>query len=288
MTAVPDEGASQLKPAQVIGGLLVVAHQYPPALGEPTQGAFHHPPSGGKGFLAPSVQLLLPNAPDMRTVPEGSNGPVAGGIVIPLVQAQVLGAFRACHYDALQGRPQEFRVMATTLARVSQPPPRSGGRQLRPPGCSACSQLCPGRWGCVQWRPPNRALPMEQSADCHSQSTPPNSWHSSIRAAQMPSSTPPPTQRWKVRWMVLSSPNSLGKWFHWQPLRIRKIMPSSIFPWSARLRPRALGRSNCNITGSIRSQRSSGTSRIVGNGFPSSTIHLHPSLGIILPTTLSH
>ena len=94
-----------------MGGLLVVAHQYPPALGEPTQGAFHHPPSGGKGFLAPSVQLLLPNAPDMRTVPEGSNGPVAGGIVIPFVQAQVLGAFRACHYDALQGRPQEFRVM---------------------------------------------------------------------------------------------------------------------------------------------------------------------------------
>ena len=79
----------------------------------------------------------------------------------------------------------------------------------------------------------------------------------------MPASTPHSTQRWKVRcckvrWMVLSSPNSLGKWFHWQPLRIRKIMPSSIFRWSARLRPLALGGSNCNITGSIRSQRSSG------------------------------
>ena len=28
MTAVPDEGTSQLKQAQVVGGLLVVAHQY--------------------------------------------------------------------------------------------------------------------------------------------------------------------------------------------------------------------------------------------------------------------
>ena len=170
-------------------------------------------------------------------------------------------------FGCLPGVP--LRCSPRSASRVSchgrwlQPPPRSGVRRLRPPGCSACSQLCPGRWGCVQWRPPNRALPMEQSADCHSQSTPPNSWHSAIRAAQMPASTPHSTQRWKVRcckvrWMVLSSPNSLGKWFHWQPLRIRKIMPSSIFRWSARLRPLALGGSNCNITGSIRSQRSSG------------------------------
>ena len=50
MTAVPDEGASQLKQAQVIGGLLVVAHQYPPALGEPTQGAFHTHRRAGKVF----------------------------------------------------------------------------------------------------------------------------------------------------------------------------------------------------------------------------------------------
>ena len=49
--------------------------------------------------------------------------------------------------------------------------------------------------------------------------------------------------------MVLSSPNSLGKWFHWQLLRIRKIMPSSILRWSALLRPLALGGSNSSITG---------------------------------------
>ena len=72
--------------------------------------------------------------------------------------------------------------------------------------------------------PPKRAFPIEQSADCHSQFTPSNSRHSSIRTAQTPSSTPRSTHRWKVRWMVLSSPRSLGKWFHWQELRIRKMM----------------------------------------------------------------
>ena len=53
--------------------------------------------------------------------------------------------------------------------------------------------------------------------------------------------------------MVLSSPKSLGKWFHWQELRIRKMTPSSIFRWSTRLRPFGLGGSNSKITGSIRS-----------------------------------
>ena len=171
--------------------------------------------------------------------------------------------------------------------RWLQPPLRSRVRLLRRPGCSSCSQLCPGRWGFVQRRP-KRALPIEQSADCHSQFTPPNSWHSSIRTAQMPSSAPLPTQRWKIRWIVLSSPNSLGKWFHWQPLRVRKTVPSSIFRWSTRLRPLDLSGSNSSITGSIRSQGSSGTSQILGNGFPSSTIHLHPPLGIIPPTTSTH
>ena len=141
MTAVPDEGASQLKQAQVIGGLLapdIVAHQYPPALGallaQPTKGAFHHPPSGGKGFLAPwKVQLLLPNAPDMRTVPEGSNGPVAGGIVIPSRHRFWVPSGPATTMLHIQGRPQEFRCPWDVGLLV--PPPRQAGgphRQLRP------------------------------------------------------------------------------------------------------------------------------------------------------------
>ena len=75
--------------------------------------------------------------------------------------------------------------------------------------------------------------------------------------------------------MVLSSPSSLGKWFHWQELRIRKMTPSSIFRWSTRLRPLALGGSNSKITGSIRSHRSSGISHIVGRLSLFPIIHYH-------------
>ena len=87
MTA-PEVSTYKLEQAQVIGRP-VVAHQYRPALWKPYPGAFYDPPSGGEGFLAPLVQLLLPNAPDMRTVLVGGNGLVAYGIVIPFVQAQV-------------------------------------------------------------------------------------------------------------------------------------------------------------------------------------------------------
>ena len=75
--------------------------------------------------------------------------------------------------------------------------------------------------------------------------------------------------------MVLSFPSSLGKWFHWQELRIRKMTPSSIFRWFTRLRPFALGGSNSKITGSIRSHRSSGISHIVGRVSLFPIIHHH-------------
>jgi hypothetical protein len=81
--------------------------------------------------------------------------------------------------------------------------------------------------------------------------------------------------------MVLSSPNPQGKWFHWQELLIRKMMPSSIFRWFTRLRPFALGGSNFKITGSIRSHRSSGTSYIDGKIPPFPIIHHHKSFPYI-------
>ena len=144
--------------------------------------------------------------------------------------------------------------------------------------------LAPVRGIASNGAPPKRAFPMEQSADCHSQSTPSNSRHFSIRAAQIPSITPRSTQRWKVRWMVLSSPNSLGKWFHWQELRIRKMTPSSIFRWFTRLRPFALGGSNSKITGSIRCHRSSGISQIVGRDSLFPIIYHHTGFPYLTPT----
>ena len=188
-----------------------VAHQYCPALGQPGQGAFHHP------------TLFLP---DWSRSAGYGDGECGNGTSIPFVFWAVssrnggLSGFGAGHDYTLQSPLQQLRVVDVGSGHHHAQPPSASRR-------SSCSPLYPGPWGWVQW-----ALPMEQSADCHSQFTPPNSWHSSIRTAQMPSSAPHPTQRWKVRWIVLSSPNSSGKWFHWQPLRIRKTIPSSIFRWS--------------------------------------------------------
>ena len=273
MTAVPDKGTSQLEQTKVIGWPLVVAYQYRPALGPPAQGAFHHPPPSRVGFLARLVQFLFANTPDVRLVSGVSDGPVADGIVMPLVQTQVLGAFRPLHHYALQRRPEEFRIVDIS----------SGHHYAQWPACRAdqdaflAPSLAPVRGIASNSAPPKRAFPMEQSADCHSQFTLSNSRHSSIRTAQMPSSTPRSTQRWKARWMVLSSPSSLGKWFHWQELRIRKMTPSSIFRWFTRLRPFTLGGSNSKITGSIRSHRSSGISHIVGRVSLFPIIHHHTS-----------
>ncbi len=111
MTAVPDKGTCQLEQTKVIGWLLVVAHQYRPALGQPAQGAFHHSPPRWVGLLARLVQFLLANMPDMRLVSRVGDSSVACGVVIPLVQAQVLDAFRTVHHYALQRRPEEFRVV---------------------------------------------------------------------------------------------------------------------------------------------------------------------------------
>ena len=99
-----------------------------PALGQPAQGAFHHPPPPGRvGLLARLVHYF--SSPIRRICGWSSgfgDGLVAGGIVIPLVQAQVLGAFRPLHHYALQRRPEEFRIVDISLLVVAAPP-RSGG-----------------------------------------------------------------------------------------------------------------------------------------------------------------
>ena len=226
MTAVPDEGASQLKQAQVIGGLLVVAHQYPPALGEPTQGAFHHPPSGGNGMviLAPSVQLLLPNAPDMRTdYRKAATVPMAGGTLsYPLPRHRFWVPSGPATTMLSKRRPQEFRVMDGILA------PATDHAQGWPGNAAStdwkrCSLLAPsfapvGGVASIWRPPPTAALPMEQSADCHSQSTQNCVIQllSILRSGQprcppAPHLPPSAFPGSGIRWMVLSSPNLPGQ-----------------------------------------------------------------------------
>ncbi len=77
---------------------------------------------------------------------------------------------------------------------------------------------------------------------------------------------PPSTHRWNQSWTVLLGPYRSGSWSHWQPLRIRKMIPLSIFRQLATLRPVAFLGQNALRIGSIRRQSSSGISQIVANG----------------------
>jgi hypothetical protein len=77
---------------------------------------------------------------------------------------------------------------------------------------------------------------------------------------------PPWTHRWNQSWTVLLGPYRSGIFSHWQPLRIRKMIPLSIFLQLATWRPVAfLGQYSLRM-GSIRRQSSSGISQIVPSG----------------------
>ena len=100
---------------------------------------------------------------------------------------------------------------ASCHGRLLRPLPHSVDRHLPRRGHFVCCRPCHGLWCWDESHPTKRALPMAQSADCHSQSTPPSSSHPSTKTAQIRCSTPSSTQRWNVRWMVLSAPSSLGR-----------------------------------------------------------------------------
>jgi hypothetical protein len=79
--------------------------------------------------------------------------------------------------------------------------------------------------------------------------------------------TPPSDQRWNQSWTVLLGPNLAGSCSHWQPLRMRKMIPLSTFRQLATLRPVGFLGQNSRRMGSIRSQSASGISQMVGSGF---------------------
>ena len=101
-------------------------------------------------------------------------------------------------------------VAQPPLTPVSPPTAWHRGRSLPPPLCSVghhlhlreCCAWFPaslGRSDCDRLHPPKRALPIEASADCHSQSTPPNSSQRDWMAAQMQGNTPADSHLWNVR-----------------------------------------------------------------------------------------
>jgi hypothetical protein len=146
--------------------------------------------------------------------------------------------------------------------------PRPGGHRRRQPARFLCSPFSRDPWGfCPPFSPPKRALPSRPSAACHCQSTAPSSSHAAANSAQMRCMTPPADQRWNQSWTVLLGPNLRGNWSHWQPERIRKMMPLRAWRQLAWCRPVALAGQNSWRMGRTRSQRASGTSQIVASGW---------------------
>ena len=135
----------------------------------------------GLGALAERSVHSPPQWPDVRTVLEGSNGPVAGGIVIPFVQAQVPNWVPSGRATTMLSRVGLKSFVSWTLAPATVHA-QGSARRVDQDALLAPS-FAPVGGVASNGAPPKRALPMEQSADCHSQSTPPNS-----------SDSPPPEQ----------------------------------------------------------------------------------------------
>ena len=70
--------------------LLLVPNQNAPTLRQPPQRSFHHPPTRRIAFVAPRIQFLLPNSPNMRLIAVSCDSLVSCRIVISFVQTQML------------------------------------------------------------------------------------------------------------------------------------------------------------------------------------------------------
>ena len=165
-----------MEQTKVIGCLLVVAHQYRPALGQPAQGAFHHPPPCRVGLLARLVQFLFANTPDVRLVSGFGDGRWPVGLSYPLSRHRF---WTPSGRSTTMLSIEEFRVVDISSGHHHAQWP--AGPVDQDAFLASCLPTVRGIASDTK-----RAFPMEQSADCHSQYTPSNSRHSSIRAAQNP------------------------------------------------------------------------------------------------------
>lgn len=112
--AEPKESAGELEEAEEVLGLLLVAHQQSTTPAQPTQGPFDHPATGWHTALGRRAPLL-PDPPDVWDIPSRCQGLPSRRVVVPLVQAEVLGGLlaqrRPLHYDGIQRGSQQLGVV---------------------------------------------------------------------------------------------------------------------------------------------------------------------------------
>src|SRR5215213_2508286 len=269
LTPIPQQDAGHLDQPQVVGSLLVVAYQYGPAFRQPPQCTFHHPTPDSVSHPHHRV------SPRRSCGCEGRSPSVRRSPSLALCRSPCPGT--GAHNKALVRWERAIRPrwgIERGLQQLEVGHVRSGyhHRKRTAIGLDQQGAFEPvfgsvGGIGAYEI-PPKRALPMAPSAACHSKSTPPSSSHSSMSFSQMRSNTPSSTHLCKVRCTEESSGNSsLGSWFHWQPLRILKMIASRAWRWSMHGRPVHFGASCSSRIGSMMIHNSSGTLHIVASGF---------------------
>src|ERR687898_906415 len=268
LTPIPQQDTGYLDQTQIVGGLLIVAHQDGPALREPTQCTLHYPSPRRVSLLSLRVFLLFTDLADVRGVAVTLEHFPSRLFVVALVQAQVLmrrlfGEFGTLDDDGIKRCLQKLEVWHVRSRYNRRKRTAIGLDQDR-----AFDAYFGSIGGIRAYEiPPKRALPMAPSAACHSKSTPPSSSHSSMSLSQIRSKTPFSIHLWKVRCTDESSGNpSFGRRFHWQPLRILKMIASRAARWLTRGRPLLFGGSCKARIGSIFSHSWSGVRQMVGSG----------------------
>src|ERR671911_3098133 len=268
LTPIPQQDTGYLDQTQIVGGLLIVAYQDGPALREPTQCTLHYPSPGRVTLLSLRVFLLFTDLADVRGVAVTLEHFPSRLFVVALVQAQVLmrrlfGKFGTLDDDGIKRCLQKLEVWHVRSRYNRRKRTAIGLDQDR-----AFDAYFGSIGGIRAYEiPPKRALPMAPSAACHSKSTPPSSSHSSMSLSQIRSKTPFSIHLWKVLCTEESSGNCSGSWFHWTPLRIRKMIASRAARWSTRGRPVLFGGSCSWRIGSMTSHNPSGVRQMVGSGF---------------------
>lgn len=264
-SAEPQQGTRELDQSEVVESVFVVTHKNRAALRQPAESALHNP--APRLVLSRTVThgLFFADSTNVRRVLVARGCFTPRRIVIAFVETQILWSFRrglrTIHDDGLDRRSQQLRVVH--VGAVDRRAQRTA--ILFDDQAAFRAWLAAIRWISADLVPPKRALAMAPSADCHSQLTPPSSSHSATITDHNRSITPFSHQRWNQRCTVLSSPNCLGSWFHWQPVRNRKTIPSRHRRQSARGRPVGFGGESSSRIGSMSAHNASGISQITAS-----------------------
>ena len=87
---IPEQPTGQLDQPQVVADFIVVLDQDPPALRQPCKGPLHHPPTRLVTLRAVTLLGLLADPPDEGYITLSGRRLATPGVVIPLVEVQVL------------------------------------------------------------------------------------------------------------------------------------------------------------------------------------------------------